>query len=226
MATGNPLGRLFGKSPIGPIQEHMQLAEEAASFLPQLFQASIDADWQRAGEVHRQIKAAESEADRLKRKLRQNLPRSLFLPVPRGDLLELITIQDKVANVSKDIGVLVTSRQMRFPQSMEPSLMELTEASLRTVGLCLTAIQELDELLEVGFTGQEVKRVEKMLKELDRSEAQCDKKAAKVREQLFKLEPELPPVDVMFFYRILALLSKLADVAEGVGDRLQIIIAR
>jgi predicted phosphate transport protein (TIGR00153 family) len=226
MATGNPLGRLFGKSPIRPIQEHMELAEEAASFLPQLFQASIDADWQRANAVHSQIKAAESGADRLKRKLRQNLPRSLFLPVPRGDLLELITIQDKVANVSKDIGVLVTSRQMRFPQSMEASLMELTEACLLTVGLCVAAIQELDELLEVGFTGQEVKRVEKMLKELDRSEGQCDKKAAKVRRQLFSLEAELPPVDVMFFYRILALLSKLADVAEGVGDRLQIIIAR
>ena len=65
-----------------------------------------------------------------------------------------------------------------------------------------------------------------MLKELDKTEAMCDKTAMKVRRILFKLEGDHPPIDVMFLYRVLALISKLADVAESVGDRLQIIIAR
>ncbi len=226
MANGNPLGRLFGQSPIGPIQEHMQVAEEAASFLPQLVQASIDDDWERANEIYKLISSAERDADKMKRRIRQNLPRSLFLPVPRGDLLELITAQDKVANVAEDIGVLVIGRQMQFPEKLQPSLLEFLDACLLAVNQCLTAIQELDELLEVGFTGREVKRVEKMLKELDRTEAKCDKTAMKVRRILFKLESDLPPIDVMFIYRVLALISKLADVSESVGDRLQIIIAR
>jgi predicted phosphate transport protein (TIGR00153 family) len=226
MANGNPLGRLFGKSPIGPLQEHMQLAEEAASFLPQLVQASIDRDWKRAGEIHKRIQRAEADADKLKRKIRQNLPRSLFLPVPRSDLLELITAQDKVANVAEDIGVLIIDREMQFPEKLQQPLLDFVDATLLAVNQCLAAIQELDELLEVGFSGLEVKRVEKMLKELDRTEAKCDKTAAKVRRILFRLESDLPPVDVMFIYRVLALTSKLADAAEAVGDRLQIIIAR
>ena len=226
MANGNPLGRLFGQSPIGPIQEHMQVAEEAASFLPQLVQASIDDDWQRAKEINRLINKAEADADKMKRDIRKNLPRSLFLPVPRGDLLELVTVQDKVANVAEDIGVLIIGRQMQFPDKLQQPLLDFLDACLLAVNQCLTAIQELDELLEVGFSGREVKRVEKMLKELDKTEARCDKTAMKVRRILFKLEADHPPIDVMFLYRVLALISKLADVAESVGDRLQIIIAR
>ena len=226
MANGNPLGRLFGQSPIGPIQEHMQVAEEAASFLPQLVQASIDDDWQRAKEINRLINKAEADADKMKRDIRKNLPRSLFLPVPRGDLLELLTVQDKVANVAEDIGVLIIGRQMQFPDKLQQPLLDFLDACLLAVNQCLAAIQELDELLEVGFTGREVKRVEKMLKELDKTEARCDKTAMKVRRILFKLEADHPPIDVMFLYRVLALISKLADAAEAVGDRLQIIIAR
>ena len=71
-----------------------------------------------------------------------------------------------------------------------------------------------------------VKRVEDMLKELDKLERRTDKQAVTLRAKLFKLESELPPVDVMFYYRVLALLGGIADSAETVGDRLQILMAK
>lgn len=226
MATRSPLGNLFGRSPIGPIQEHMQIAEEAAQFLPQLIQASIDDDWERAAHIHAEIISSEREADKLKRSVRRHLPKSLFLPVPRSDLLELVALQDAVANTAKDIGVLMIGRKMRFPAKIEKYVIEFTAACVATVNQALLAIQELDELLEVGFTGREVKRVEAMLKELDKLEGRTDKLAVNLRGRLFKLEADLPPVDVMFYYRVLALLSGIADAAERVGDRLQIVMAK
>ena len=226
MATRSPLGNLFGRSPIGPIQEHMQIAEEAAQFLPQLIQASMDDDWERAAHIHAQIISSEREADKLKRSVRRHLPKSLFLPVPRSDLLELVALQDAVANTAKDIGVLMIGRQMRFPAKIEKHVIDFTAACVATVNQALLAIQELDELLEVGFTGREVKRVEAMLKELDKLEGRTDKLAVNLRGRLFKLEADLPPVDVMFYYRVLALLSGIADAAERVGDRLQILMAK
>jgi len=226
MATKSSLGNLFGRSPIRPIQEHMQIAEEAAQLLPQLIQATIDDDWDRAGDIHKAIVAAEREADKLKRSVRKNLPKSLFMPVARTDLLELIGIQDHVANTAEDVAVLIMGRQMRFPEKLEPAILDLTAACVATVQQALKAIQELDELLEVGFLGREVKHVESMLKDLDKLEAKTDKKAVVVRRGLFKLEADLPPVDVMFQYRVLALLSTIADDAEKVGDRLQILMAK
>ena len=104
--------------------------------------------------------------------------------------------------------------------------MEYTQACADTAQQALVAIQELDELLEVGFTGREVTRVESMLKELDKLERRTDKLAVSLRGNLFKMEADLPPVDVMFYYRVLTLLGTVADDAETVGDRLQILMAK
>jgi len=226
MATKNPLGSLFGRSPIGPIQEHMQIANEAAQHLPDLLQAAADEDWDRARQIHRTINEAEKEADKMKRSVRRHLPKSLFLPVPRSDLLELVSTQDKVANTAKDIAGIIVGRNMRFPETLFPGVLELAQTCVATSQQALAAIQELDELLEVGFTGREVKLVESMLKELDKLERRTDKQQFALRGKLFKLEAELPPVDVMFYYRAMALLGTLADTAEKVGDRLQVLLAK
>jgi uncharacterized protein len=226
MASSNPLSNLFGRSPIGPIQEHMQMADEAAQLLPDLFRAAFSDDWQRAGELHKEIVKAEKAADKMKQSVRRHLPKSLFLPVPRSDLLGLVSIQDSVANTAKDIAVLVMGRNMRYPESLQSDVLEFVTACTAVSRQALKAIQELDELLEVGFSGREVKRVESMLKELDKLERHTDKLAVTLRGRLFKMESELPPVDVMFYYRVLSLLGTLADEAETVGDRLQILMAK
>ena len=71
MAGGNLLGNLFGRSPIGPIQEHMQIAHEAAELLPDLFQASANDDWKKARQLYKQIEQVERSADKIKQSVRR-----------------------------------------------------------------------------------------------------------------------------------------------------------
>jgi predicted phosphate transport protein (TIGR00153 family) len=226
MASGNPFGNLFGRSPIKPIQEHMQVAHSAAQLLIDYMQANVDQDWEASQRLYQEISTIEREADKIKRSVRRHLPKSLFLPVPRTDLLELVSIQDRVANYAKDVAGIILGRQMQFPDKLQKGLLEFTATCVATSQQALTAIQQLDELLEVGFTGREVKVVESMLKDLDKLEAKTDKQAIALRGKLFKIESTLPPVDVMFYYQVIGLLSSLADTCEQVGDRLQILIAR
>ncbi|MCB1676009.1 MAG: TIGR00153 family protein [Halioglobus sp.] len=225
MVSTNPLGNLFGRSPIRPIQEHMQIANEAAQQLPGLFQAAAEGDWAGVKQAHKAIVDAERRADKVKRSIRRRMPKSLFLPVPRADLLSLVGIQDKVANTARDVSSLVLGREMQFPEQLS-GVFEYVEACCLTANLALGAIQELDELLEVGFSGREVKRVEGMLKALAKQERRTDKQSFALRGRLFKLESELPPVDVMFYYKVLSLVGRVADEAEKVGDRLQILLAK
>jgi predicted phosphate transport protein (TIGR00153 family) len=88
------------------------------------------------------------------------------------------------------------------------------------------AIHELDELLETGFRGSEVELVEAMIKELDAIERDTDKIEVEVRAALFAIEKELPPVDVMFLYQVIAGIGELGDIAQRVGSRLQLLLAR
>jgi predicted phosphate transport protein (TIGR00153 family) len=204
----------------------MALADKAAQFIPDLFHATGADDWEKAGQVHKDIVAAESAADKLKRSVRRHLPNSLFLPVPRSDLLTLVGMLDHVANTAKDIAGLIIGRRIRFPDTLQDGFVELAEASAATSGQALSAIEELDELLAVGFTGREVRHVEDMLKALDKLEGVTDKLAIRLRGSLFKIEQDLPPVEVMFLYQLISLICKVADDAESVGDRLQILMAK
>ena len=47
------------------------------------------------------------------------LPRGLFLPIDRTDLLELVTQQDKLANYAKDIAGRMIGRQFGIPEEMQ-----------------------------------------------------------------------------------------------------------
>ena len=85
---------------------------------------------------------------------------------------------------------------------------------------------EKGQLVETGFSGREVKLVEKLIKELDRLENVNDKTEIKIRAALFKLEKDLHAVDVMFLYKVIDGIGALADRAQKVGSRLQLLIAR
>ena len=226
MALGNPFSNMFGKSPFTPIQEHMAKAHSCAQALVPFIQAAQANDWKEAKQCRKVITVLEGEADRLKRSVRIHLPKSLFLPVPRSDLLEMLTMQDKIANAAKDVSGLMLGRKMAIPESMADKILEFVETSISTSAQALKAINELGELVETGFSGREIKTVEKLIDELDRLEHLVDTLEVKVRASLFKIEKNLPPVDVMFLYKVIDGIGDLADRAQRVGSRLQVLIAR
>ncbi|MFK0573869.1 TIGR00153 family protein [Endozoicomonas sp.] len=226
MPTSNILASVFGRSPIGPIQKHITTVHQCASQLDPFFQAVFAEEWERVYDLQQKIIKLENEADAIKRSIRLSLPKSLFLPVPRTDLLEIVTGQDKVANRAKDIAGLMFGRKMVIPESMQDVFITYVRRSIATSAQALKAIHELDELLETGFQGREVERVVKMVEELDDIESETDRDQVKVRRMLFALEQKLPPVDVIFLYKIIEWVGDLADRAARVGSHLQLLLAR
>lgn len=226
MPIANPFSNLFGRSPIKPMQEHMAVAVRATAELIPFFQAVVADDWEAAAKVQEHITELENEADEIKKQLRLHLPKSLFLPVPRTDLLELLTMQDRIANRAKDIAGIMLGRKMSIPVVMQPQMLAFVEAGVRTAEQALTAINELDELLETGFSGRELTVVENMIHELDRLEGDADVLEVNIRAALFSLESQLPPVDVIFLYSVIDWIGDLANRAHDVGGRLQLLLAR
>ena len=222
----NHFASLFGRSPIGPMQQHMARAHECAAHLMPLFEAIVAEDWEKVEQTQQTMSTLEREADKLKKDVRQNLPKSLFLPVPRSDLLELLSVQDKVANRAKDIAGIMRGRQMTIPQSMQPLMLSYVQRTVDASAQALKAMNELDELLETGFGGREVTVVETMIEELAAIEHDTDCLQIEVRRALFALEKELPPVDVMFLYQIIEWIGDVANRAERVGSRLEQLLAR
>lgn len=226
MRTTNPIASLLGSSPFKPLQAHMLVVKECVSEVPALFDALIAGNQDDIAKHKDIIFAKENEADNIQNELRAHLPKSLFMPVDRRDLLELLEMQDTIANVSQDIAGLMIERDMTVPPGMEEPVKAFVQQCVDTCKHAATIIGELDELVEMGFRGREASKVDDMVAKLSEMEDVTDTMGMELARTLFSKEDELKPVSVMFWYQMLQWIGDLADYAEKTGDRMRLLIAR
>jgi len=217
----NMLANIFGSSPVKPLEKHIGIAYQCAKQLKPFFSASIKGNWDKALAARDSIERLEHEADDVKKTIRLHLPKSLFMPVPREDLLELLLVQDKIANRTKDVSGLVVGRRMQIPARIAEQFLEFVDRNVDAAKQARKSVRELDELFTVGFRGAEVALVEGMIEELDRIETDTDEKQAALRSSLFEFEKTLDPIDAIFMYQVIELTGEIADMAERVGRRLE-----
>ena len=167
---GNYVSKIFGASPVAPLQDHMGKCFKAAKKLKEFFDAVTAEDWSKVEECRTAIVALENEADEFKAQIRANLPKSLFMPVAREDLLSLVLVQDQIPNLARDISGLVLGRRMEIPAQMQKSFLEFVGRNVDAARKARKTIQELDELYETGFRGAEVDLVTSFIAELDQIE--------------------------------------------------------
>jgi len=224
--SGSYFSAIFGKSPVRPLQEHMEKILGCVRELTPFTEAVLARDMEAMLVHHRNIVTMENEADALKKELRMRLPSTLFMPIDRRDVLEVLTMQDMVAGSARDVAGLIVGREMQIPEPMAKIYKKLIKRSVDACQQAFDAINELDELIETGFGKVERKHVGRLLMKLDVIEQDTDAIQVKLRHALFKLEDELHPVNVMFLYKVIENTGTIGDRAQRVGSRLQLMLAR
>jgi predicted phosphate transport protein (TIGR00153 family) len=226
-SKASPLSRLFGgSSPFEALSEHIRQVDLGADLLTSFFQASSDGDWARARTLYNEIADCEHAADDLKEHIRLNLPNRLFLPISRSDLLELVDAQDLIINRIKDIAGIMTGRRMQFPAALLAPINDYIQVTIDAVHQARKVLEELDELLESGFGRNISEVIGEMVVELGKLEERADAEQVSIRQRMLEQEAELPPLEVMFLYKIIDWIGDVSDRAERVGARLQIMMAR
>lgn len=225
MAMNNFLG-LFAHSPLKPLQKHSDKVTEACTLLVPFIDAVFEDDWEKAEEARLRIVDMEHRADKLKREIRLKLPRGLFLPIDRTDLLELVTQQDKLANYAKDIAGRMVSRQFPIPAEIQDAFKSFVCRSIDAALQANKITREMDELLETGFKGRELTLVNNMINTLDDIEDDTDKMQIELRRELRKIEDRYNPIDVISLYKTFEWVGVLADQAQRIGSRIELMLAR
>jgi predicted phosphate transport protein (TIGR00153 family) len=204
----------------------MKVVFSCVCLIPPLFDAVYREDDNLIADLAEQIKNLETKADKLKSTFRLNMPKSLFLPVDRKDLLNLIADQDKIADSAEDIGKIFIFRKMVVPENIKELLDELLEGTMEIAAAAREMIGQLDELLEVGFSGREIEKVSLMIAGVRRSEHNIDVIIHRTRKALFAVEKELDPVSAMFWYNIIDLIELISDQSENLADRLLLFLSK
>lgn len=217
---------LFGRSPFGPLSQHTERVHETVALTRPLFEAFLDGNWDKTEETYKRISRLEHKADEIKNEIRDHLPRSLFLPVDRGDILLFLKEQDAVADRAEDLGVILTMRRTATPEAMREPVLRFVDQVIHTVELWYQTSRELPTLQEASFTGPEVDKTMERIRDISDAEWEADKIQAQVSKMLFEHEQELGAVSVVLWMHVLEVLGAVANHAENTADLLRLMLAR
>jgi len=218
------LDKLFKTSPFGPVIEHAKKVYECIEFINPVIKAWLREDWNEIERLRNEISRKENEADELKIRIRNKLPKSLFYPVPRGDLLRILNNQDNIADAAEDLCVVLTLRKTKLPKSLTSDFQDFVDQVIETCGKLLSANEELDTLMEASFTGPATEKILKIVDEIGQMEWRTDNKSRELVKKLMSMEGQLDPLTIIFIMKIIEVLGNLANYAENCGDNLRHLI--
>lgn len=217
---------LFGKSPFPPLRDMAHKVKECADQVPVLFEAFFEGDYDRVRELADHISHLEHEADVVKTRIRDGLPKTLFLPVDRKDVLDVLGALDAIADNAEDVGILFTLREMEAHEELIEPLKKLVRRVIRTVDKAVEIIDELEMLAQVGFTGPEAERVLAMIDELNRLEHKADVVQDSLARTLFSIEDRIKPGSLIIWNKIFNEVGDMANAAEKMGNRIRLFMSK
>lgn len=218
------ISKLFGKSPFEPLYQHMLKVKECVDLVRPLIDALLTGEKDKVEKIAEKIYKAEHESDMVKKEIRNNLPKGLFLPVNRGDILNFLKEQDKMADSAEDLAVLVTLREMVVPEELKVELKELVDKVLKTCETSMLVSSEIKILAETSFGGNEAEKVMEIIEQLKLEEWEADKAQMKLARKMFSIEKNLDPISVMMWMLVFKEIGSLANHAENVGDQLRMML--
>lgn len=226
MTAMRAIAELFGKSPFGPLVEHTNKVHETVREVRPLVEAFLDEDYEEVERIYERISKLEHKADVIKREIRNHLPKSLFLPVDRGDMLKFLKEQDAIADTAEDIAVLLTVRRTRVPPVLREGLLAFTDKVIEVSEMLVKAAGELENLREASFKGKGAERVIEQIERVSQGEYEADCIQTDVSRLLYDHEAEVDPISVYFIMKLFRLLGELANHAENTGDNLRMMLAK
>ena len=205
---------VFGRSPFVPLQMHMEKVAECIDYIPQVLDAHRRQEIETVQSLAKKISRLEHEADIIKHDIRNNLPRGLFMPVDRVNLLQILNTQDTIANSAENVGVLLTFKQIESFNDFEIKFDNFVSKCLESFRLARDIIDQLDELLETGFGGSEAQTVREIVDMVAFKEHETDVAQGELLRELLAHEDIVSYGDFFLWTKIIRQIANIADRSE------------
>ncbi len=216
--------KLFSRSPFAPMQSHMEKVANCVEQLGELYNAFTAGDFDRMVQLAEEISELEHMADLTKNEIRNSLPKGIFLAINRGDLLEILALQDTLADKAEDIAILMTLKPLKPVPEIEAEFKPFLVKNMDAFHMSHRIIRELDELLETSFGGKEAEKVNDMVEQVAFMEHEADVMQRQLLKKLFSMNDSLHYSDFILWMNILQGIAALGNLSEKLANRIRMLL--
>lgn len=206
--------KLFGHSPFALLQAHMDKIAACVHKLPELFQALREKDQVNLEEIAKQISKLEHKADLTKNDIRNHLPKSIYLPIDRTQLLEVVTLQDSIADKAEDIGILVNLKELEVLEDYSETFDEFLRLNIEAFDLAREVVNEFQELIESSFGGKEAEKVRDMVSDVAYKEHEVDLIQRKLLKKMIEAEDKMSYTTFFLWHKITSAIAEISNLSE------------
>lgn len=225
MATTLNFAKLFGKHPFKPMKRHMKLAAECAACMPEAVDAFLLKDDVRLRAVKERVGLLERDADTIYAEIQDRLPSSIFTPVARRDLLEVLDMQEAIADRAEDIAGILADLPLEVPDNIHEPMRRLAKSCVTATNGAREIVKLIDLLQHTNFKGPNVELMKQQIQDVLVMETDTDAICYEITHALFARRDELDAVSIVFLYKIVGWLDDLADYSEQLAVRSRILLA-
>lgn len=211
------IARLFGKSPFAPLQTHMSRVTLCMEKLTQIISSTTPQQ-----KLVDELCRLEHEADITKNDIRNHLPKSVFLPIDRSQFLEILSLQDSIADQAEEIGITLLLRPLS--PTFFPSLAEFYEKNLETFISAEKIIREIEQLIESTFGGIEAEKVKTMVEQTARKEQEAKNLERALRQSICKEATAWPAPEFYVWMQLIDQIGNISVLSEKLANRIRMVL--
>ena len=213
------IGKLFGRSPFSQIQQHMDQVNKCIDKMSEVILAAKEGKFEVIEELTYEVSKLEHQADQIKDDIRESLLKRFFMPIDRGAVLEILSLQDSLADTAEDVCKVLTIRKLPFPDDVRVEFDKFLDLNIKAYSICASIISQLDELIEAGFGGTEAERIRSLAKDAAFAEHQADVVQMNLLKKLYAHDVDFSNGEFHLWMRFTRTLGRLSNVSENLADR-------
>lgn len=215
------IARLFGHSPFAPLQTHMAKVCCCVHELIPLFEALSQKNYPLVEQISYKISKLEHDADLTKNDIRNHLPVGIFLPIARASLLEILSLQDNLADKAEDVAILLTFRDLEILPEFGPDLQMFLKKNIDSFEAVNLIIKEMGQLLETSFGGSEAEKVSKLVDQVAFLEHEADLIQHTLLKKMFRQCDTMAHPIFFLWMKVIEELASISDESEKLANRVR-----
>ena len=115
--------KIFGSNPFKLLMAHMQIVASSMEKLQEGIHCMLEGRYKDVDPIVKELSQIEFNADSLKLEIRNSIRKAFFPIIRKEDVLELIVLQDMIANKALEAGNILSYRELELPAALKPSML-------------------------------------------------------------------------------------------------------
>jgi predicted phosphate transport protein (TIGR00153 family) len=220
-----PILQTLRKSPFAGLREHFKFVKSGILAFEKTINFYIKGDYTNFKTSADKVYKAEKSADQMKGNIRNHLPKFIFIPIDKGDFLNLLKESDGILDTAEDVTVLLDMRKTKIPDEIKKDFQNVMKKAIETVNTLDQAMSMFKIMLETSFGGRTREDIKKVIHKIHKLEHESDLIEKQISKKIFNLK-DLEPVSTIHLLKVTDRIGCIADHAENAGDMLRAMIAK